>query len=335
MALTDPKWNCGTEGAGGTDMSLAAAAPRYGWTDLVSSLVPTGTHFGDPGNLPDFNGCDSGPVQLDGSACPSPQTPYGVAKRSILGALYASGTTGVPPGTAHTTFPPQITEAFTCLTGPESALLTPACADIPDILAEFLRERSAYYQNDFFQHLGDSDPGYAVPVYDAATFTDPLFPAIENRRMINRLQAADPNYPVQAYYGDYEHFVQNKAKVWGDTCGADHHVCNNADYAGATPADFNAAPASRVRQGVSSRLNAFIDHYAHLATGGPPDPGAPSFDVTGELQICQVGNTDGGDQFTAPTFEQLAPNTLTINANGAQATTNDASPNSHAGTPTR
>ncbi|MGH2980498.1 MAG: alpha/beta hydrolase family protein, partial [Solirubrobacterales bacterium] len=243
LALTDPQWDCATEGAPGTDMSLAAAAPRYGWTDLVHSLVPTGAHFGDPGNLPDFNGCDSGPIQLDGGACPSPQTPYGIPKRSILGALFASGTTGVPPGTSHTTFAPDITTAFTCLMGPEAGLSTPACAQIPSILAEFLRDRSAYYQNDFFDHVDAGDPGYAVPVYDAATFTDPLFPAVENRRMINRLQAVDPNYPIQAYYGDYQHFVQNKAKVWADVCGADHHRCNNADYPGTTPADFSAAPA--------------------------------------------------------------------------------------------
>ena len=102
LALTDPKWNCATEGAAGVNMGLAAAAPRYGWTDLVYSLVPTGTHFGEPGNLPDVNGCDSGPVQVNGSACPAPQTPYGLPKRSILNVLFASGTVGLPPGfSAH------------------------------------------------------------------------------------------------------------------------------------------------------------------------------------------------------------------------------------------
>ncbi len=333
LALTDPKWNCATEGAAGVNMGLAAAAPRYGWTDLVYSLVPTGTHFGEPGNLPAFNGCDSGPVQVNGSACPAPQTPYGLPKKSILNVLYASGTVGLPPGFSHTTFAPDVTQAFTCLSGPEAGLASPSCAQIPAILVEFLRDRSAYYQNDFFAHLTAADPGYTVPTFDAATLTDPLFPASENRRMINRLRAVDPNYPVQAYYGDYQHFVQNKAKVWADTCGADHHRCSNADYPGATPADFSAAPATRVRQGVTSRLNAFIDHYAHLASGGPPDPGSPSFDVTAELEVCQAsgpGADEGGEQFTAPTFEQLAPNTLTINNSGAQTTTNDVSPNPHA-----
>jgi dienelactone hydrolase len=342
LALTDPAWNCQNAGVGPTfnfDMGLAAAAPRYGWTDLAYSLVPTGMHFGEPSRMPDINGCDTGPSHPDGSGCPAPQNPSGLPKTSILGILYFSGTIGLPPGFSHTTFSPSIGTAFTCLLGSEAALSSPACAGIPATLAEYLRERSAYYQSDFFGHVANNDLGYKVPVYDAATFTDPLFTSVENRRMINRLRSIDANYPVQAYYGDYEHFVQNKAKVWGDTCGGDHHVCSVGDYPGTTPADFDAAPASRVREGVTTRLNAFIDHYATTATGGPPDPGTPVFDVTGELQVCPqnagslgANADDGGPQFTAPTFEQLAPNTLTVNASGAQTTTNKAAPNTHAAT---
>ena len=63
-----------------------------------------------------------------------------------------------------------------------------------------------------------SDPSYRVPIFNAATFTDPLFPPSENRRMLNRLRVVVPDYPIQAYHGDYQHFVQNKAKEWGDLC---------------------------------------------------------------------------------------------------------------------
>ena len=59
-----------------------------------------------------------------------------------------------------------------------------------------------------------------------ARFTDPLFTSVESLRMSNRLLSVVPDYPIQQYFGDYEHFVQNKAKEWGDICGADHHVCN-------------------------------------------------------------------------------------------------------------
>jgi hypothetical protein len=316
-------------------MNLAAVAPKYGWTDLANSLVPTGTHSGQPSDLPDFSGCDSGPVHADGSGCPAPQTPIGLAKRSIVSALFI---TGVAPGMAHTTFPPSIGSTFACTQGPDFNAQGTSCPGVTTTLAEFIGDRSAYYQQSYFDHLSAGDSGYEVPVFAAGTFTDWLFPSGEHRQMINRLHAIDPNYPVQAYYGDYQHFTQNKAKVWGDTCGGDHHVCNNADYPGTTPANFNAAPASRVREGVTTRLNAFIDHYATTASG-PPDPGQPSFDTTGELEVCPqnaaslgVAADEGGPQFTAPAFEQLAPNTLTVNAVGAQTTTNKAAPNHHAAT---
>jgi hypothetical protein len=44
MAFTDPKW----DSPGGTDMQLAAAAPKYGWSDLVfthiSARIPGPEH---------------------------------------------------------------------------------------------------------------------------------------------------------------------------------------------------------------------------------------------------------------------------------------------------
>ena len=45
LALTDPMWSS----PGGKEMKLAATAPRYGWTDLVYSLVPNGHHLPVPG----------------------------------------------------------------------------------------------------------------------------------------------------------------------------------------------------------------------------------------------------------------------------------------------
>jgi X-Pro dipeptidyl-peptidase C-terminal non-catalytic domain/RTX calcium-binding nonapeptide repeat (4 copies) len=332
MALTDPFWNCANAGAPAITMRLAAIAPKYGWTDLVNSLVPTGTHSGRPNQLPDAAGCDSGPVHPDESSCPGPQTPIGIPKRSIVSALFISGASGVPPGSSHTTFPPSIVSTFACTQGPDLNPSGSNCPGVTGTLAEFLRERSAYYQQSYFDSLSGNS-AYAIPVFAAGTFTDWLFPSTEHRQMVNRLRSINPNYPVQTYYGDYQHFTQNKAKVWGDVCnsGGSDHVCNNGDFAG----NFNAAPASRVREGVTTRLNAFIDHYATTAAG-PADPGLPAFDTTAELEVCPqnaaslgVAADAGGPQFSAPTFEQLAPNTLTVNAEGAQTTTNTAAPNSH------
>ena len=338
MALTDPKWTCTADtGAGGVSPSLAVSAPKYGWTDLVYSLVPTGLHSQDPGSLPATNGCDSGPRQPDGSPCPGPANPVGIPKQSINAALYASGKTGVPPLTSnHTTFPPKIDEGIACLEGPYPADFNPACANtVNNLLPEFLRERSAYYQQQFFDNIA-SDPGYRVPVFSAATFTDPLFTDVEHRRMLNRLRSVVPGYPIQTYHGDYNHFVQNKAKEWGDLCGADHHVCSAADYpnGGASPSDYNADPGGLLRTGVTTRLNDFVDHYAQ-PDANPAQP-EPAFDVTASLQVCPQNAADvgaapdeGGPQFTAPTFEQLAPNVLDVDMPGPAATTSDAEPNPH------
>ena len=313
MATTDPIW----QSPNGLDMKIAATAPKYGWTDLVYSLVPTGKHFQLPGALPAFDGSDS-------------STPIGVPKKTILAALYDSGKTGIPPGSAHATFSPQVDQAFLCLQSTDPYESNPACTTtISDTLPEVSSDRSAYDQNDFVARIA-SDPDSRTPVFNAATFTDPLFTPVENRRMANRLLQTVPSYPIQQYYGDYQHFVQNKAKEWGDICGADRHVCRFADY----PAgDVNAAPAGLARTGVTTRLNRFIDHYA-APRGNPAQP-PPAFDVTASLQVCPE-NADGrpadepGDTYTAGSFETLTSGTLQLDMDGDQVTTNDASPNAHA-----
>jgi hypothetical protein len=308
MTLTDPKWTCtpdtGIGGSGGaaTAMSLVAVAPKYGWTDLVYSLVPTGMHgqrSSDP--LPKTDGCDTGPRRPDGSECDTPG-PAGMPKSSIIAGLYATGTAG------GSTFPPEITVAEACLQSVYPLEDNPAClTTLSTTLPEFLRERSAYYQQEFFDRIA-TDPSYRIPVFSAATFTDPLFTPVEHRRMQNRLRSIVPNYPIQAYYGDYQHFVQNKSKEWGDLCvdGETRRVCNIDDYNG----NFNGSPANLVRVGVTTRLNRFIDHYAKPA--GNPNQPAPAFDVTVALQItpdtaAQQGRVadEPGETYSAATFEAL------------------------------
>ena len=100
--------------------------------------------------------------------------------------------------------------------------------------------------------------------------------------MANRLRAIVPDYPIQQYFGDYQHFVQNKAKEWGDICGADHHVCTLRRLSRRRPE--RRRPTGLVRTGATTRLNRFIDHYAQ-PPGNPSQP-APQFDVTASLQVC-------------------------------------------------
>ena len=307
MALTDPKW----QSPGGTAMKLAAAAPRYGWTDIVYSLIPTGHHSQYPDDLPAFDGSDS-------------SDPFGIPKQSIDNILYGTGQFGA-------TFPPTVDEAFICMGAPEPFDTAPQCQNpIQNILPEFLDDRSAYYQNQWFARIA-SDSSYRIPIFNAATLTDPLFPPVENLRMSNRIQATVPGYPIKQYFGDYQHFVQNKAKEWGDLCGADHHVCNLADY----PAgDVNAAPTGLFRTGVTSRLNDFVDHFAR-PPGNPGEP-QPQYDVTAALQICpqnasaEFPANEPGATFSAGSFFDLAPHRLRVDVTGTQTTTNNAEPNPHA-----
>lgn len=333
MALTDPRWRCpGQLGSGRARMRLATVAPKYGWTDLVHSLVPTGIHSQSPRLLPARNGCDSGPLTLSGEPCGA-GAPVGLPKRSIIAGLYASGKTGVPPGTSsHTTFPPKIDQAITCLEEPYPPLTSspPCAATINRTLPEFLRERSAYYQNRFFRKIRRR-PGWRVPIFNAATFTDPLFPPVENIRMANRLRAAAPGYPIQVYHGDYQHFVQNKAKEWGDVCvtGDDRHVCTSDEFT----LGFNRPAPNRARVGVTTMLNRFIDHYAKPP--GNRRQGPPRFGVTAALQVCpeNAGTRpldEPGERFRARTFEALTPGSLRLDLAGEESTTSLAIPNPHA-----
>ena len=171
----------------------------------------------------------SGSKKPDGSDCAT-IIPAGVPKQTINVGLYGTGVAGTGPGTGATTFPQKIHEAQACLSGSYPFESNPACAStISTTLPEFLADRSAYYQQQWFDKIV-SDPEYRVPIFSAATLTDPLFPPHEHRRMHNRILSLVPGYPLQAYFGDFQHFTQNKAKEWGDLCGDDHHICVDADF---------------------------------------------------------------------------------------------------------
>ena len=308
LALTDPKW----QSPGGKAMKLAATAPRYGWTDIVYSLIPTGHHSQYPDDLPAFDGSDS-------------TDPFGIPKQTINNILYGTGQFGA-------TFTPDVGEAFVCLGSPEPFETAPACQNpIENILPEFINDRSAYYQNQWFARIA-ADPSYRIPIFSASTFTDPLFTPVEALRMSNRIQSIVPGYPIKQYFGDYQHFVQNKPREWGDLCGADHHVCTLADYPGG---ELNAQPTNLYRTGVTTRLNDFIDHFAQPP--GNASEAQPQYDVTAAAQICpqnasaEFPANEPGVTVTAGNFFQIAPHRLRVDVTGTQTTVNNAEPNPHAG----
>ena len=309
LALTDPVWRS----PAGLAMRVVAVGVTAGWTDMTYALAPTGKQT--LGQIPALDTSDS-------------TNPFGIPKFSIAQLLYSNSTFQV--GTGHANFAPEIDALFSCLLANDPYETNPECQNTLGALFAFTVDTSAYYQHAFFDRVA-TDPSYRVPVFAAQGLSDPLFPAIEARRMGNRLQQVSPGYPIQEYYGDIAHFNQNKAKEWGDICGADHHVCTFNDYPGG---DVNAPPAELVRTGVNTRLSRFLDHYARPA-GNPAEP-EPAFDVTASLQVCpqNAGSQapdEPGETFTAPSYRGLTGGgTLQLDVHSTQTTVNDVVSNPHA-----
>ena len=270
MAITDPTWRAPVSR---TRMRLAAAVPKYGWTDLVEALVPSGHYF------------DKNPAGRTQIAPSDPKkalsrAPIGVEKQSIVTGLYASG--NLATGN-HTTFPAYLDDAYTRLQQGEPYDGDPNLERIVDM---FLNDRSAYFQNQFWKRVGR---GFKVPIYAPATWTDPLFPTIESVRFYNKLKKLNPRYPIGMYLGDYQHFVQNKPKEWGDLCGEDLHVCTAEDHTISGGA-FGVPPvitaATRFRSGINSRIDQFLDHFL-LGRGQ-----RPALKVSSTTTICAANATE-------------------------------------------
>jgi predicted acyl esterase len=290
LALTDPKWKSPVNKS---PIKLAAAVPRYGWTDLVEALVPSG-HYVDR----DHETWKTVVTPTAIADAPS-RHPIGVEKQSIVSLLYGSGNL---QGMNHTTFPAYLHEGYQRL-----QLGEPYDGDdqIETLVDWFLTDRSAYYQQNFWNQVSR---GLRVPLFVAATWSDPLFTAMDSGvRFYNRLKKMVPKYPVQMYLGDYQHFTANKAKEWGDLCGDDHHVCTLDDFKRADGTfNLNKAP-TRVRVGINTRMNRFLDFYLQ-AKGTKPQRR-----VWATTQICASNAGDGfpadepGIEYTAPSWRALAP----------------------------
>lgn len=316
LALTDPRWKSPVTK---TPVKLAAVAPRYGWTDLVESLLPAGHYL------------DKDPVTGKTAVMPTTpadavsRNPIGVQKQSIVSLLYSSGNLA---NANHTTFPAYMNEAYQRLQQGEPYDGDP---EIEQIVDWFLTDRSAYYQERFWKQVGN---GLRVPVFSATTWTDPLFPAMQSGvAFYNKMKSIAPKYPFQMYLGDYQHFVANKAKEWDDLCGDDRRVCTLDDYRNAEGViDFDRA-ATRVRLGVNTRVNKFLDFYLRRKGVTPPRK------VWATTTICVANAKDGypvdepGIEYTARSWRALAPETMRFAWKGGGAvntTTTSGAVDNHA-----
>jgi len=159
----------------GVSLSIAAAWPRWPWSDLVDSLLPNGRF-------------------LDTQVAPAGQSldPVGIPLASYVAGLYALGkSTGYYCGDAPASFP---------CTNPDADLNTdfalvnagePPSAEAKARLAEIYAHHQAY-----------GLPGTPAPLLIENGWTDDLFPPEQAIRIYNQANGASP---VSLQLGDLGH----------------------------------------------------------------------------------------------------------------------------------
>lgn len=162
---------------------LAAIVPQFTWTDLLYSLAPNGHH-------------------LSGGVDPrTALTPIGVGKQTIVNGFLATIGSKLTPQIAQWLARFDLGEPYE----------VPGDKLVPEIKRALSQDRSAFYQDGYFAAIRARSQR-PVPVLAGQGWSDPIFPAIEALRMYRRLRDADPRYPIQLYFGDFEH-LSAQAKV--------------------------------------------------------------------------------------------------------------------------
>jgi predicted acyl esterase len=163
---------------GGRPLRIAAAWPRWGWSDLTYALVPNGRFLSD------------GVWQ--------PATPLGVVKRSLFDDFYRGGTSvaqSAPPGADPTAD----------LAGWRRRLFRgePYGAAVRADLEQLRRYKSAA-----------GLPPSAAPLLIQNGWTDPELPAEEALRAYNRVRvAAGRKAPVSLQLGDIGHYTGGESQT--------------------------------------------------------------------------------------------------------------------------
>ena len=194
----------------GTALSLKAAVPQFTWTDLLEALTDNGT--GSDG----FWGASA-----DGNHI----SPIGVEKQSYVDGLFALGGETAQYALPQVDPTADLVSWFAGLTAGEPYEVNPQVANAVTQVTQF---RSPYY-------MPVPSAANAVPVLNVQGFTDPLFPAIQNTQMVNRLLAANSSYPVWSIFGDLGHsYASNPTSLWSSVNG-DANTWLSTVMAGGTP----------------------------------------------------------------------------------------------------
>ena len=173
----------------GVALQLAAAVPKYPWSDLVHSLLPNG-RASDGVTVQDGNRLD----------------PIGIAKESLVTYLYTAGNapTGyyAAPGADPTA---DLTSWYTRLQAGEPYGSDPVVAGAIDQLRT--------WRSPFYQDLLIASATTRVPILDLQGWTDELFPEVEGVAMVEKLRAA--GWPAAISLADVGHpIAQNKSADW-------------------------------------------------------------------------------------------------------------------------
>src|SRR4051812_493856 len=162
---------------GGHLVRLVALVPQYTWTDLVQSLVP--------------NGRQSSRAVVDPRTA---NTPLGVPKITLIDGFLASAGSRLPR------------DAYGWLARTTQGEPYEGDPSVDEAKRALSEDRSAYFQDGYFRALarGRQRP---LPVLAGQGLTDPIFSPLEVVRMLRRLRAARPHYPLGMYFGDFEHLT--------------------------------------------------------------------------------------------------------------------------------
>ncbi|MFN8163518.1 MAG: CocE/NonD family hydrolase [Solirubrobacterales bacterium] len=167
----------------GKKMEIAAAYPRWPWSDLVSALIPNGRY-------------------LDTEVAPAEQSlsPFGVPISSYINGLYLSGVLrgyycgGAPASTPCTDPQANVTQDKAYIDAGQ-----PLAAEARTALEGIYRNNGGYALR-FVK--GHSTP---APLLIESGWTDELFPAEQALRVYGYLRSRDRQAPVSLQLGDLGH----------------------------------------------------------------------------------------------------------------------------------
>ncbi len=167
----------------GTPLQIAAAYPRWPWSDLVDALLPNGRF-------------------LDTQVAPRGQslTPVGVPIQSYISGLYALGSaTGYYCGTAPASTPCTDRDANIPLSFAQIQAGKPLSADAMAAI------RSVYNHNGAYSLAFLAGASRPAPLLIQNGWTDDLFPAPHALRAYNLLRSRYPRFAVSLQLGDLGH----------------------------------------------------------------------------------------------------------------------------------